>query len=200
MKNKLFVALLVFCVAVFCVSVFSSPVTAHTEKELEAAPVALSEKSETALNSARFLNMLNHNYIYGTDFEDVDVMVNGCVPALLSSREEDFIASGIVASFMYDMYGVEIVDMSALNADFPQKEGYLYIIPKGFTSYEHKDADVRMNEDGTFFVTTAVTVTTHDGEQYEAKAVSLFVENEASAFGYNIVSSEILTVDNCLAI
>ena len=70
-------------------------------------------------------------------------------------------------------------------------------IPKGFTSYEHKDADVRMNEDGTFFVTTLVTVTTHDGEQYEAKAVSLFVENEASAFGYNIVSSDILTAENC---
>ncbi len=200
MKNKLFVMLLILCIALVGVSVFSSPVTTLAEKEVEATPVALAEKSEASINGARFLNMLNHNYIYGTDFENVDVMVNGCVPALLSSREEDFISSGIVASFMNDMYGIEIVDMSALNADFPQKEGYLYIIPKGFTSYEHSDAEVRLNEDGTFTVITKVIVTTHEGEQYEAKAVSLFVENDASAFGYNIVSSEILTSHNCLDI
>lgn len=199
MKNKLFVAPLILCAAVFCVSAFSSPVTAHTEKKVETVPVAYAEKSEASVSSARFLNMLNHNYIYGKDFENVDVMVNGSVPALLTSREDDFISFGIVASFMNDMYGIEIVDISALNADFPQKEGYLYIIPKGFTTYEHKEAQVRMNEDGTFSVTTVVTVTTHDGEQYEAKAVSRFVENEASAFGYNIVSSEILSTDNCLA-
>lgn len=198
MKNKLFVALLILCTVLFSVSVFSSPVIAQTEKETKVETVELSAKSVASVNSARFLNMLNHNYIYGADFENVDVMVNGSVPALLTSREDDFIASGIVASFMYDMYGIEIVDMTALNSDFPQKEGYLYIIPKGFTSYEHSDADVRMNEDGTFFVTTNVTVTSHDGEQYEAKAVSLFVENKTSAFGYNIVSSEILTTDNCL--
>ena len=126
MKNRLFVVLLIFCTVVFCVSAFSSSPVATTEKKSDLAPVELAQKSETSVNSARFLNMLNHNYIYGADFEDVDVMVNGSVPALLSSREDDFISSGIVTSFMYDMYGIEIVDMSALNADFPQKEGYLY--------------------------------------------------------------------------
>lgn len=200
MKNKWFVILLILCVTLFSVSVFSSPVIAQTEQETVATPVAAAEKVETPINSARFLNMLNHNYIYGTDFENVDVMINGSVPALLNSREDDFIPSFIVESFMYDMYGVEIVDMSNLNAEFPQKEGYLYIIPRGFTTYEHFGAEVTLNEDGTFFVTTSVIVTPSDSEQYEAKAVSLFVKNEASAFGYNIVSSEIITPSDCLTV
>lgn len=200
MKNKLFVMLLILCITLFGVSIFSSPVVVLAEKELETTPVVVAEKAETPKNYARFLNMLNHNYIYGTDFEYVDVMVNGSMPALLASREDDFISSSTVASFMYDMYGVVIDDVSALNAEFPQKEGYLYIIPRGFTDYEHSCAEVTLNEDGSFFVTTSVIVTPSDGEQYEAKAVSLFVKNEASTFGYNIISSEILTDNNCLAV
>ena len=200
MKNKWFILLLILCVTLFSVSVFSSPVIAQTEQELEPTPVAVADKSDFSVNSARFLNMLNHNYIYGADFEYVDVMINLSVPALLSSREDDFIPSGIVASFMYDMYGVEIVDMSGLNSQFPQREGYLYIIPRGFTSYEHFDAEVKINEDGTFFVRTSVIVTPSDAEPYEAKALSLFVKNEASSLGYNIISSEILTADNCLSL
>lgn len=200
MKNKWFILLLILCVTLFGVSVFSSPVIAQTEQELTPTPVAVAEKSDFFANSARFLNMLNHNYIYDADFENVDVMINLSVPALLSSREDDFIPSGIVASFMYDMYGVEIVDMSGLNSQFPQREGYLYIIPRGFISYEHSDAEVKINEDGTFFVKTRVIVTPSDAEPYEAKAVSLFVKNEASSLGYNIISSEILTADNCLSL
>ena len=199
MKNKLFIMLLILCTTLFCVSVFSSPVIALTEKESEAASVELSQMSEVLVDSSRFLNMLNHNYIYDADFEDIDAMVNLSVPALLGSREDDFISEAIVALFMYDMYGVEILDTSGLNAQFPQKEGYLYIIPRGFTSYEHFDAEVKLNEDGTLFVTTSVIVTPSDAEQYEAKAVTLFVKNELSSFGYNIVSSEILTMDNCLS-
>lgn len=199
MKNKLFIMLLILCTTLFCVSIFSSPVVALTEKEIDELPVELSQKSEACEDYARFLNMLNHNYIYDADFEDIDAMINLSVPALLSVREDDFISSAIVASFMYDMYGVEILDMSGLNAQFPQRDGYLYIIPRGFTSYEHFGAEVKINEDGTFFVTTSVIVTPSDAEPYEAKAVSLFVKNQNSSFGYNIVSSEILTSDNCLS-
>ena len=47
------------------------------------------------------------------------------------------------------------------------------------------------NEDGSFTVLSAVTVNPHDDGEYLAEAETLFVKNEKSAFGYNIIYSNI---------
>ena len=60
------------------------------------------------------------------------------------------------------MYGIEIDDMSQLNAEFPQIDGYLYIIPRGYTTYSHSILSVEQNEDGSYTVVSNVTVKGHD--------------------------------------
>ena len=164
-------------------------------------PVAAATAQEKAenVNEARFLNMLNHNFVYNSDFEDADVIVNNSVLALLNLRDsenEDYINEAYVKGFVKDMYGIEIADMSALNAEYPQLAGYLYIIPRGYTSYEHKIVSVETNPDGSYTVVSDVVVGAHDSGAKAQKAVSLFVKNEASAFGYNMIYSNIVTASS----
>ncbi len=151
------------------------------------------------VNEARFLNMLNHNFVYNGDFDNVDTIVNNSILNLLDLRDEnneDFIAESYVKGFVKDMYGIDIVDMSGLNADCPHIDGYVYIIPRGYTTYDHKIISTEQNEDGSFTVVSEVTVTTHDGEAQTQKAVSLFVKNDISAFGYNIIYCNIVASSN----
>ena len=186
MNRKAAVILSVLCIAMSCCFGFSSPAIASGKKESPSVP------SETEVLSARFLNMLNHNFVYGADFESADFIVNDSVFSLLPSREGDYIPCDALSSFVSDMYGVEITDMSSLNSGYPQKPGYLYIVPCGFTSYEHSCPETVLNEDGTYTVTTKVKVQPHDGAEYTATAVSLFARNSSSGFGFNIICSDII--------
>jgi len=129
------------------------------------------------------------------------ILVNNSILALLDKRDADdesFIAEEIVASFVYDMYGIEIVDFSEFNADMPSKEGYVYIIPRGYSVYNHNVTDIIENEDGTFTVSSKVVIDEHDDVETEFSATTLFVKNENSTFGYNIIYSDI--IENTIAI
>lgn len=184
MKKRVFSMLLIVLIVAVCSSVLA-PVAAQDKVE----SVSEQEIAVAALD-ARFLNMLNHNYVYNSDFECADDMVNNSLLALLDLRDkenEDFIAERYVKGFVYDMYGLQVADMSALNEGFPSLEGYVYVIPRGMVGYEHSIISVDENEDGSYTVVTEVTVDSHDGEPETFKAVSLFVKNSLSAFGYNIV-------------
>lgn len=146
------------------------------------------------VRQARFLNMLNHNFVYNEAFNSVEDIVNASVPALLNMRDpvnESYIAESYVKDYVYNMYGVEIEDFSDINSDFAHLDGYVYIIPRGFSVFSHKIDSVSLNEDGSFTVVTSVSIDSHDGDSISCKAVSLFVKNDRSRFGYNIISSEI---------
>jgi len=69
----------------------------------------------------RFLNMLNHNYVYDDAIYSYEDMVNDSVIALLDMREDEnssYISQDIVNDYLYDMYGVTIDDFSEINKDF----------------------------------------------------------------------------------
>lgn len=143
----------------------------------------------------RFLNMLNHNFVYGEDFNDLEMIVNNSIIALLEQRDsenEEYISESIVNSYLFDMYGFKIDDFSQVNKDFGYKEGFVYIIPRGFAKYEHKPLSLSENEDGTFTFTTLVTIMTHDGSSETLTAKTIFAKNPSSLFGFNIVSSYFL--------
>ena len=74
----------------------------------------------------------------------------------------------------------------------PCTAGILYILPRGYDTYKHSIKSSTKNEDGTYTVTTNVVLDSHDGCE-EGKAVTLFVKNSDSQFGYNIISSDIIT-------
>lgn len=183
---------LVICVLMLAVSV---SLIASMISEGSQVSAKATESAPQNANEARFLNMLNHNFVYNSDFEDIDTIVNNSSLALLDLRDEnneDFINETFVKGFVKDMYGIEIADMSNLNANFPKLDGYLYVIPRGYTSYEHSIVSVEQNEDGSFTVVSDVTSTNHDGAPKTQKAVSLFVENSESAFGYNMIYCNIV--------
>lgn len=189
MKKSL-IAVVCAAVVALCVSIFSPAMSKSTTVSAVQA-----NKADAGVYEARFLNMLNHNFVYGEDFCNADTVVNNSVLALLDLRDEenpDYIDELYVKGFVKDMYGIDIVDMEPLNSQYPTLEGFLYIIPRGFTSYKHTIDSVLVNEDGSFTVITNVLVNGHDADVNKIKAVSLFVENKESSFGYNIISCDLI--------
>lgn len=145
------------------------------------------------LLKSRFLNMLNRNYVYDDAYYTVEDIVNDSVIALLDMRDDaddSFINQAIVSGFIYDMYGIE-ADYSEINADFPKKEGYVYILPRGYELYSHEIVSIVENEDGTYTVKTNLVISSHGGTVSADVCETLFVKNENSQFGYNIVYSNI---------
>lgn len=180
--------------AIIMLAVCSSLIAPIATGSQEVSATAAQEILPGALD-ARFLNMLNHNFVYNSDFDNADTIVNNAALALLDLRDsenEDYIKDTYVKGFVKDMYGIEIDDMSQLNAEFPQIDGYLYIIPRGYTTYSHSILSVEQNEDGSYTVVSNVTVKGHDAAAKAQKAVSLFVKNEDSAFGYNMIYCNII--------
>lgn len=183
--KKIFSLIMCVVMLIICSSLIApaindaSKVSAVTEAEVVANP-----------NEARFLNMLNHNFVYNCDFDSADAIVNNAALALLDLRDsenQDYISDIYVKDFVKDMYGIEIADMSSINSDCPQLDGYLYIIPRGYTTYKHTIVSVEENEDGTYTVVSELVEQNHDANAKTKKAVSLFVKNDESAFGYNMI-------------
>lgn len=143
----------------------------------------------------RFLNMLNHSLVYNESFYSVDSLVNSSIPALLNLRYDDdsYIKEIYVADYLYNMYGIEIKDLSEINSEFGKKEGYIYIVPSGYENYSHNIMDVIKNDDGSYTVTTQVEISSHDGMVYVETCESMFIENPDSKFGYNILYSNFIT-------
>ena len=101
-----------------------------------------------------------------------------------------FIDEQILVSYIFDMYGIEILDLTEFKANYPEKDGFVYIIPQGYTVYKHSNAKIAENEDGSYTVTTQVTANGHDGEDVNFVTKTLFVKNENSSLGFNIIYSE----------
>ena len=193
MKTRYIISLLLALAMLASFSVIAvNPSEVGGNASVDKAAVSETADRQKVLE-ARFLNMLNHSFAYGEELASVDDLVNCAVTALCVTGGADgsFIEESRVEDYLYNMYGVEVEDLSSVNADFPKKDGYVYIIPRGYTVYKHTIASVRINEDGSYTVTTNVTLDSHDGKQ-EGKAVTLFVKNSDSQFGFNIISSEII--------
>ncbi len=143
---------------------------------------------------ARFLNMLNRNYVYDNSFASDDELINSSIIAILNlrdSQDDSYINEMYVKDFVFNMYGKIYNDLGFLNAEFPQREGFVYIIPRGYTQYTHKIVSVTDNLDGSYTVVTDISCEAHDGEAENLTATTLFIKNSESAFGFNILYSEI---------
>lgn len=171
---------------------FVLPVFAVSSEE-DIAPVV--DYDAQMVLRTRFLNMLNHNFAYGEDLNTVEDIVNNAALALLEQKEGDYIAVGNIATFVKDMYGVDFDESVVINEEFPQKAGYVYVIPRGYSVYSHDFVSATLNGDGTYTIETKVTVSYHDCEDMSFDCVTLFAPNASSAFGYNIISSVISGAD-----
>lgn len=184
-KGILSIAALAVVLLISFTSLTVKPAATATEKK---PAVTVSEEK---VLGARFLNMLNHNFVYNNEFESVYEMTACSEVALLDKAEDGYIKQSLIAAYLYNMYGVENADFAAVTKDFPQRENYVYVIPRGFSVYKHSAPVITENEDGSYTVVTDVEISAHDSDTETAKATTLFVKNENSAFGFNIISSDI---------
>ncbi len=187
-KGILSITALAVVLLISFTSLTVKPAANATEKK-----PAVTVSEEKALG-ARFLNMLNHNFVYNDAFESVYEMTACSEVALLDKAEDGYIKQSLIAGYLYNMYGVENADFAAVTKDFPQRENYVYVIPRGFSVYKHSAPVITENEDGSYTVVTDVEISSHDSDAETAKATTLFVKNENSAFGFNIISSDISAI------
>lgn len=188
MKKSPVIVICVVCAAVILASVVFSGGSVDSV----AATAAVSGQA-VSFEESTLLNILNNNYVYGADFNDVDDIVNCSVNSFKSKvSDRGYIPEKKLCSFVYDMYGIEIADLSALNPEYSYKPGFVYALP-AFTEYTHKDIKLSENEDGTITAVTDIEVKSLDGDVENLKAKTIFVKNENSKLGYNIVYSEIFS-------
>lgn len=195
MRKKLLISVSMLLCVVMLSFANVSPKTAYNEvtpkTENEVLNVANNATVSDKVLEARFLNMLNHNFVYNDDFRSDEIMVNNSVLALLNLAEGSYIAESHVKDYIFNMYGIIMNDFSTVNTEFDGKDDYLYIIPRGYALYEHKINQVTANSDGSYTVVTDVVISYEDGTYESCKATTLFLANNESQFGYNILYSDI---------
>lgn len=144
---------------------------------------------------SRFLNMLNHSFVYDNDFYDDEILVNNSILALLDLAQDGFVKESYVSDYIFDMYGKIFTDFSEINVGLEQKQGYVYVVPRGYSICTHKIVSVIDNEDGSYTVVTNVEISLDDGSVINDTATTVFLKNSESQFGFNIVYSEIGAVN-----
>lgn len=196
-KNMIFSLVLVFCVVVLafaCVKT-DSPVVKNTEiQKGEVLTISQSTGTADKVLESRFLNMLNHNFVYDEAFYDDAALVNDSMLALLDRADGSFLDQVVLSDYIFNMYGKKYNGFDFLGEDLPEKSGYVYIIPKGYSTYEHKIVSVTDNNDGSFTVITNIEILGADNTVENAKCETIFLQSEESAFGYNIIYSDIIDV------
>lgn len=156
-----------------------------------ASAAVLSKPSEIGVATARFENMLNMNFVYGDDFCNNESLVNAAAISVLGEVDDDgFIPSDSVTAFIKDFYDIDMVITKNINSSLPQRDGFVYVVPRGYTTYEHDVVSVI--RDGDYYsVVSSVKINLHTGESYIATANSVFMINHDSSFGYSLISSEL---------
>ena len=189
-KNVIAAVALLLCVCLLSFVKVSNKNAAKVEVASRSREVITVADNTKALES-RFLNMLNHSFVYDNDFYDKGTLVNNSVLALLDLADNGFVSETYVSDYIFNMYGINVADFSDINVDFEQKQGYVYIVPRGYSVCEHKIVSVTDNSDGSYTVVTNVEISLDDGTVITDTATTVFLQNAESQFGYNIVYSEI---------
>ncbi len=143
------------------------------------------------VENARIENLLNNNNVYGEDFLNNEKLVNLAAVSLRSYADQNgFIEESIITSYVKDLYDIDLFITDNINADMPKKDGYVYLIPRGFTKYSHSIVSVTESTD-YILVISNVTVYYHDGGCDTGVATTILVPNAQTAYGYNIIDSSI---------
>ena len=184
MKKKVFKGILILIIiGLFSVSLFATFSAAKPEKS--------NTFDQEKVLETRFLNMLNHSFVYSNDFENVDTIVNNSAVALLDKKVDDYLEADVLNGYLFDMYGFKVDDFSKINDGFKFKEGYAYISPMGYATYKHETVNLTHNPDGTYTLLSNVEIKTHDQQVISSTAETVFVKNPESVFGFNIVVSNL---------
>ena len=190
MKRLVIVSL--FLIACLCMNGFITVPATEIAAQPDASDITASAAPDADLVlKARLENLLNINYIYGDDILDNEKLLNRSAISLKSLADDNgFIKQEAVVAFIKDLYDIDLVITDDMTPELPKKEGYVYLIPRGYTKYSHTVMDIS-HEDDILVVTSSVKVSYHDEDEISAVATTLFIENPESSFGYSILNSDI---------
>ena len=185
---KRFILLSLFLIGCLCMNGFIAP-PARIQKSDEAPIIALADNEKVF--EAHIANLLNLNNVYGEDFTDNEALVNAAALNLRSyANEFGFIKNEIVTAYIKDIYDIDIEINDKINADMPKRDGYVYLIPRGYTAFSHEVLSITDNGD-FLTVISIVSVNTHDSYSTVGTATTRLEKNANASFGYNIISSDI---------
>lgn len=196
MRKRLSVAVsLLLCVCALSFGFNTHAVKTSIQPETrESGVITVSNNSvKNGVLESRFLNMLNHSFVYDNDFYDDEILVNNSILALLDLAQNGFVKENYVSDYIFNMYGKVFTDFSEINVGLEQKQGYVYVVPRGYSICTHEIVSVTDNEDGSYTVVTNVEISLDDGSVINDTATTVFLKNSESQFGFNIVYSEIGT-------
>lgn len=185
------------------VTVYNAPVaTAPSDEVTEAqavevceAPVEAEEKEFLSSDDfgTIFVKLLNINYCYGDSFNDMQKLVDASA-ITLSDYSADILGYGLcvndilVEGFAESFYGVSVELNSRARKMSP--EGY-FAVPEAEVATQYHELVSFAENDGMFEVITNVTFY-YGGDDIETlTAVSSFVRNSDSEFGFNLLSCDI---------
>lgn len=195
-KNIIVSVMLTLCVVVLafaCVKTDGVAKATIQNTNKEVLNVSQSGGVSDKVLETRFLNMLNHNYVYDDAFYDDVELVNEAMLALLDTAEGSFLEETYLSDYIFNMYGKVYSDFSFLGDNLPEKPGYVYILPRSYDEYSHTIISVTANADGSYTVLSDIAISTLEGVE-TIKCETLFLEAEESAFGYNILYSDIVEI------
>ncbi len=196
-KNAIFSFVLVLCVVVlaFACAKTDAPKVQSTEiQKGEVLTVSQSADTVDKVLETRFLNMLNHNFVYDNAFYDDASLVEDSMLALLDKADGSFLDQFILSDYIFNMYGKKYDGFDFLDENSPKKQGYVYIVPKGYNDYNHEIVSVTDNKDGSFTVITNIEILGSDNTVENLKCETLFLKADDSAFGFNMLYSDIIDV------
>ena len=199
MKKRLVAILcsLVLVSSAFCCISASADSTEKIPSVDASEQVEVVEPSVDGVTIARFENMLNHNYIYDDDFLDDKSVIENSILSLLEYVHDGEINKELTLNFITNMYGREVDPNAAVYDFLPASEGNFAVIPRGYTVYSHKITSVVEIECG-YLVRSEMTIDPHDDTGYTVSVESVFVPNEGSSYGYNLIKSNILQADSVI--
>ena len=182
--KKLITAVLICSIVVMSLCSFAPLKSVEVKEETVAVDM-------TKVLEKRFLNMLNHSFVYGEDFYDDEALLNASALALLDLANDGFIEEAYLKDYVFNMYGKIYDNFDGINEDMPEKDGGFYVIPRGYDLYEHSIVSVTANEGGSYTVVTNVIIDYHFGDKVQAVGTTFFLPNEESQFGFNILYSDL---------
>lgn len=179
MKKRIFTILLA---AILSFSLMASIIYAAEPKDDVVYDKFANEK-------VAFLEMLNKNYIFNEAFVDDVAIIEGAMLSLMPQAKEGRLHKDTIALFIEDFYGITMnenaYDLNYIAGD------YYYFIPKGFNKPIHKITNIAFDGE-CYFVTSNITLDTHDNGEEPYTVKSVFIKNNDSSYKYNLLNCEII--------
>lgn len=157
----------------------------------DAGAEAKEEKAE--ITAEKLAAMLDINYCYNKSF-DSDEALRGCAAMSLSEYSTDFdgygfcVSSAFLDAFVNDFYGKMLFEYDSADS---APEGYVAVPECESGTFCHIPVSLK-ETDGVFEIITRMEYYDGGNDRDSHLVKSRFIENGDSAFGVNLVFSEIL--------